>query len=99
MTINTKKDQCSSHEIGTPRDYSESVYRVYFEVGEHNAIALNILTSYLGEDRACSIIKLTHGYELEVPIQCVPELARLLCEKNIAIYQIVRFAKTDSKWR
>lgn len=99
MAIDEKTVQYHTSEIGTPRDYTEDVYNVYFEVGEYKEIALNIFTTYLGEDKAHSISKLAHGYELEIPIQCVPDIAKLLCEGGIGIYQIVRHAKTDSRWR
>ena len=85
-------------EIGTPRDYTSDVYKVYFEVYEYDGIVLGILTEYLGDDRASSINKLTHGYELELPIQCIPEVVSLLIQENIAVYQVVRYAKTNNTW-
>ena len=99
MTTDKKAVQYQTSEIGTPRDYTEDVYKVYFEVREYKESALNILATFLGEDKAHSITKLAHGYELEIPIQCVPDIASLLCEGGVGIYQIVRYAKTDSRWR
>jgi len=99
MATDEKGVHYQTSEIGTPRDYTEDVYKVYFEVGEYNERALNILAAYLGEDKAHGIIQLAHGYEVDIPIQCVPDIARLLCDGGIAVYQIVRYAKTDSKWR
>lgn len=99
MTTDKKAEQYQTSEIGTSRDYTEDVYKVYFEVGEYKETALNILATYLGEDKAHSITKLAHGYELEIPIQCVPDIASLLCEGGVGIYQIVRYAKTNSSWR
>ncbi len=81
-------------EIGTPQDYSSDVYKIYFEVGEHNSAALKVLKKFLGNNRKQTINRLTHGYEMELPIQCVPEIVALLSEKNIAIYQVIRYAKT-----
>ncbi|MDH6016631.1 hypothetical protein [Vibrio splendidus] len=77
-------------KAGTSRDYSEDMYNVYFEVGEWEGTALSILESFVGQSPSTSISYLEFGYELAMPIQCVPDLVRLLTEKNIAIYQIVR---------
>ncbi|MEZ8494264.1 hypothetical protein AB6C81_18670 [Vibrio splendidus] len=77
-------------KAGTPRDYSEDMYNVYFEVGEWEGTALSILESFVGQSPSTSISHLEFGYELAMPIQCVPDLVRLLIEKNIAIYEIVR---------
>lgn len=99
MKTDEKAVQYQTSEIGTPRDYTEDVYKVYFEVGEYKESALNILATYLGKDKEHSITKLAHGYELEIPIQCVPDIANLFCEGGVGIYQIVRYAKTDSRWR
>jgi hypothetical protein len=85
-------------EIGTPRDYSSDIYKVYFEVGNPNSAILNLLTDYMGVDKGRDITVLTHGYELELPIQVVPEVVRLLSENNIGVYQVVRYAKTNSTW-
>ena len=52
----------------------------------------------MGDDKAQNIISLTHGYELELPMQVIPEVVNLLSKKNIAVYQVVRYAKIDSKW-
>lgn len=86
-------------EIGTPKDYSEDVYRFYFEVGEHKNNAEKIILDFLGHEKAKSIIPLSHGYALELPIQCVPDLIKQLVEENVAIYQVIRYAKTNEKWR
>ncbi len=99
MKTDEKAEQYQTAEIGTPLDYTEDVYKVYFEVGEYKECALNILATYLGEDRAQSITKLAYGYELEIPIQCIPEITSLLCDGGVGVYQIVRYAKTNNKWR
>ncbi len=44
------------------------------------------------------MIVLAHGYETELPIQCVPDIVRLLSAENIAVYQVVRYAKTNRVW-
>lgn len=42
--------------------------------------------------------RLTHGFELVLPIQCVPDIGRLLTRDNIAIYQTVRYAQDEGSW-
>jgi hypothetical protein len=85
-------------EIGTPLDYTSDVYRVYFEVREHEGMVKGIISDFLGAERAEKIQTLAHGYEMELPIQCIPDIVRLLTDKNIALYQVVRYAKTNSTW-
>jgi hypothetical protein len=84
---------------GTLRDYSEDMYKVYFEIGELEQVGLNILTSFVGDSHSKHIFHLEFGYELAIPIQCIPEIVRLLSQKNIAIFQIVRGEKIEEKWR
>ena len=94
MKSNEAEPPYETLEIGTPLDYTSDIYRVYFEVNDHNGKVMKILTDFLGEAKAAQILKLAHGYETEMPIQCVPDVVRLLCEENISIYQVVRYAKT-----
>ena len=82
-------------EIGTPRDYTSDAYRVYFEVGGHDLGAREIIAEFIGSEKAKGIIAVSHGYEIELPIQCVPEIVQKLVIKNIAVYQVVRYAKTN----
>ena len=84
---------------GTLRDYSEDMYKVYFEIGEFEQEGLNALTSFVGDFHSKHILHLEFGYELAMPIQCIPEVVRLLSQKNIAIYQIVRGEKIEETWR
>ena len=81
-------------QIGTPRDYTDDLYRVYFEVDEFENSVKRILNKFLGTDDPDKIIKLAHGYEVELPIQCVPDIVRELSQANIAVYQVIRYAKT-----
>ncbi len=37
--------------------------------------------------------KITHGFEIDKPIQSAPDVIRLLALGNIAIYRVVRYAK------
>lgn len=84
---------------GTLRDYSEDMYKVYFEIGEWEKVGLNVLTSFVGDTHSKHILHLEFGYELAIPIQCIPEVVRLLSQKKIAIYQIVRGEKIEETWR
>ena len=85
-------------EIGTPLDYTSDLYRVYFELCDPSGTARKIIADFVGSERAANIVSLAHGYEAELPIQCVPELVRLLGAENIALYQVVRYAKTNGVW-
>jgi hypothetical protein len=42
--------------------------------------------------------RLPYGYEAELPIQCLPDVLRTLSVHNIAVYQVVRNAKTVHQW-
>lgn len=48
-------------KAGTPRDYSEDMYNVYFEVGEWEGTALSILESFVGQSPSTSISYFTFG--------------------------------------
>jgi len=85
-------------EIGTPKDYTDDLYLVYFEVGEYQERAKAILESYLGEERKASIQTLAHGYIVEIALQCTPDIVKRLVDENIAVYQVNRFAKSDGRW-
>lgn len=85
-------------EIGTPKDYSNDLYFFYFEVGEFNEHALKIIREYLGPERMKHLRSLPHGYEFELPIQCVPDLVQRLVNQNVALYQVVRYAKSNKTW-
>lgn len=98
MKLKTADPPYESTEIGTPRDYTSDLYRVYFELPDPSGIAGKIIADFVGSERATSIVALSHGYEVELPIQCVPDIVRLLSAENIAVYQVVRYAKTNGVW-
>jgi hypothetical protein len=98
LRLNDADPPYESSEIGTPRDYGSDMYRVYFEVSDPQGTAGKIIAAFVGEQRAASMIVLAHGYETELPIQCVPDIVRMLSAKNIAVYQVVRYAKTNGVW-
>ncbi len=39
-------------EIGTPLDYTSDMYRVYFEIRDHDGMAKEIISGFLGSARA-----------------------------------------------
>lgn len=83
----------------TPADYSDALYRVYFEVGEWQQVALGAISAFLLERSRdhpafhfdpASVQRVDHGYALELPMQLIPEVVRALAERNVAVYQVVR---------
>ncbi|CAM2777080.1 hypothetical protein [Vibrio rarus] len=78
---------------GTPKDYTEALYKVYFEVGEWQGSALQVLSQLVGQTHANTIKHLEFGYELAMPIQCIPDAVKRLADNNIAVYQVVRGSK------
>ena len=84
---------------GTPDDYGDRLYRVYFEVGEWEGIARDAIIAFLVErasdhpafDFDASLLHARpHGYEVDLPMQLIPEVVRALAERNVAVYQVVR---------
>ena len=73
----------------TPEDYTERVYRVYFEVMDVDGKAESIIASYSQE----LPLKKAFGYEANVAMQMIPEIVRRIAAENIAVYQIVRLQK------
>jgi hypothetical protein len=86
-------------EIGTPLDYTEDLYRFYVEMRDVDGTAERLLRDFLGDRHAANLQRLTHGFELVMPLQCAPDLVRLLARENVAIYQVVRYAKVGGDWR
>ena len=89
----------ATSEIGTPRDYTEDLYHFYLEVLDVDGAAERLIREFLGERHAARLRRLTHGFEMVMPLQCAPDLVRRLAGANIAVYQLVRFAKTAGSWR
>lgn len=99
MSAVDPSNQSDATSIGTPLDYSESVYRFYLEVADCRPATRRLIEEFLPEHHAERIVDLDYGFEIEMPIQCAPDLIRLLSNDNIAIYQLVRLAKTNGRWR
>ncbi|MEP4149440.1 MAG: hypothetical protein ABJL54_19625 [Halioglobus sp.] len=99
MKSDDAKPPFETTEIGTPLDYTEDLYRFYLEVRDTDGQVERLLRDFVGSTQAEQLQRLTHGFELTLPIQCVPDIVRLLTNENIAIYQIVRYAKVAGAWR
>lgn len=99
MTSKDPNSAISPSIAGTHSDYSEDLYRHFFEVSDQDGIARSVLLKYLGNERSIHLRGVENGYELDIPIQCVPELVRLLTNDNIAVYQVARLAKSEGRWR
>ena len=99
MNSNNADPPYETSEIGTPLDYTEDLYRFYFEIRDTNGVAERALKSFLVSEHAKRLHRLTHGFEMDLPIQSVPDLIRILSGESIAIYQVVRYAKVDGEWQ
>ena len=99
MAASDPSYQSDSTSMGTPLDYSESAYRYYLEVAGCRPATKRLIEEFLPQHYAVRIADLDYGFELEMPIQCAPDLVRLLLDKNIAVYQLVRLEKTKGRWR
>lgn len=85
-----------TREIGTPLDYSDDLYRFYVEVRDVDRTAERLTLELLGHPDRTNLHRLTHGFEVTMPLQSAPDIVRLLAQRNIAVYQIVRYARVDS---
>ena len=99
MAATGPSNQSGSTTLGTPLDYSETVYRFYLEVADCRPATRRLIERFLPRHHAARILDLDYGFELEMPIQSAPDLVRLLSNNNIAVYQLVRLAKTKGRWR
>jgi hypothetical protein len=99
MAAADPSNRSDATRIGTPLDYSESVYRFYLELADCGPATRRLIEEFLPPYHAMRLVALDYGFEFEMPIQCAPDLVRLLLSRNIAIYQLVRLAKTKADWR
>jgi len=75
------------------------MYRFYLELADCSPAARRLIEEFLPPHHAVRIVDQDYGFEFEMPIQCAPDLVRLLLSKNIAIYQLARLARTKGRWR
>lgn len=80
---------------GTPKDYSEDLYRFYLEVVDRDFSVKGILIDFLGPQNVISMSDKPYGYEFDMPIQRAPDVIRNLAKANIAIYQLVRIGRVS----
>ncbi|PBJ12203.1 hypothetical protein [Flavobacterium sp. ACN6] len=76
------------NNIGTPNEYSDSLYLVYIELYKADAELGKVISEH-----SKIVSELEFGYICEANMQDIPEIARSLSLKNHAIYQIVRLEK------
>ncbi len=93
------KDSRDLSKKSPPKDYTDDLYKVYFEVGEYKGRAKKVLENYLGADQKGKIKILSHGYVVEIAMQCIPDIIGGLIAENIAIYQVNRYTKIDGSWQ
>ena len=78
--------------IATTKDYSETLYLFYIELGALSNTAKKIIIDNVSP--TCSIeSELKYGYLCKLYIQNIPDIVKALSRKKIAIYQIVRISK------
>ena len=99
MIATKPNDQVNDFNAGTPRDYSEDMYRFYLELADCSDAVKQMIEEFLPQHHAARIVDLKYGFEFEMPIQCAPDLAKHLMSMNVAIYQLVRLSKTKSEYR
>jgi hypothetical protein len=85
--------------IATPLDYNEHLYQFYLEARDVDGSSERLIREWLGERHAARVRRLTHGFELVMPLQCAPDLVRHLAGANIGFYQLVRVARIAGEWR
>ena len=65
-------NQPDATSVGTPLDYSESVYRFYLELADCSHTTRRLIEEFLPQHHAARIVDLDYGFEFEMPIQCAP---------------------------
>jgi hypothetical protein len=77
---------------------------VVFEIGEHEGLGKRIIMDYLTAnghrvDPQSYLLQTTpYGYELEIPMQVIPEIIQALNREKVAVYQVVRIAGPYGSW-
>lgn len=75
---------------------------MYLEVGEHEDVAKGVIERFLAARSqeipglsftTDSIRPHAHGYEVDIPLQLIPEVVRELSRENVAVYQVIRINK------
>lgn len=84
---------------GTPRDYSENMYRFHVELADNGVAIRRILEAFLPRHIAMRLVELDTGFEVAMPIQVAPDLVRYLVHRNVAVYQFTRIGPAEGHWR
>ena len=98
MTSRDADPAAENNATGTPSDYSEGLYRFYLETADLGEAPERLLRRFLGPRHAERLRRAHHGFEFVAPIQCAPDIVRLLALENVAVYQLVRRERVDGRW-
>lgn len=83
----------------SPRDYSNSIYLFYIELGEISELTDRLILKYLNHSENGEVINKTlTSYFIHAHIQNIPEIIRDFGINNIAVYQVVRLSKILPKY-
>lgn len=78
----------------SPRDYSDSIYLFYIELGEITELTDRIILKYLDHNEHRGIINKTQtSYFIHACIQNIPDIIRDFGINNIGVYQVIRLSK------
>ena len=83
-------------EIGTPLDYTEDLYRFYFEIRDTHGVVERALNRFLGSDHAKRLHRLTHGFEMDLPIFRASKINNLLISLKQGFFGTVGDSYVDS---
>jgi hypothetical protein len=78
----------------SPRDYSNSIYLFYIELGEITELTDRLVLKYLEPSKNSGIINKTQtSYFIHACIQTIPDIIKDFGINNIGVYQIIRLSK------
>lgn len=82
-----------------PQDDSEEKKKIFFTIGEMNSLAVeNKIVDILhreGITGVNDIILKYNGIEINITVQQIPNIVKLLCKENISIYGIYQLYNPD----
>ncbi len=68
-TVVESENESDHADIGTPRDYSECMYRFYLELADCSQTTKKLIEAFLPQHHRPRVEELTHCFEFEMPIQ------------------------------
>lgn len=75
-----------------------------FEIGEFEGLGKGIIERYLASNghradtKSYLLRTVQYGYELEIPMQVIPEIIQALSRERVAVYQVVRTTGPYGNW-